>query len=335
MPLVSIIIPLHNKGPYVGETLATVRGQTLTDWEAIVVENRSSDDGPSVVAALASDDPRIRMIEGDGTGPGRARNLGLDAATGEWVLFLDADDLLLPEHLESLLAEANNPERTHRPEVVASDWFEFREDARTWQWGRELPGNSVLLAEMEFREATGSRPYRGSDPVGDSAIAFAPWALHCGLARRDALTGERRWVERLDSLPSEDTAFWFRALANRSVAYSRKATALYRTQTPGFRNAFHDLERWHAAVAAIHDANLGFLAATGGRINPSKIECLMRVWESMALAEARAGNHELAADSIRRAEQWLSECPIRIRKLPTLARKVFGIKWFLRLRGLR
>lgn len=335
MPLVSIIVPLHNKGPYVAETLASVRAQTLTDWEAIVVENGSTDAGPEIVAQVASEDLRISLVEAprEAVGPGSARNLGLEAATGDWVVFLDADDLLLPDHLESLVARARMPDPVNRPDVVVSDWLEFREDERTWQWGKDQPCNELILSAMENRHAAGSRSHRGAAPVSDSSIAFAPWALHCGLIHRDSLTQDRRWVERLDSLPSEDTAFWFRVLTNRSVAFTRKPTALYRTHTPGFRNTFHDLERWHSAVAAIHEANVEFLTATGNVVNENQAECLMRVWEALAATETRAGEGSLAADSISRAEQWLGRCTLASLKLPIIARKIFGVRQFLRLKA--
>ena len=60
MPKVSIITPLHNKGPYVEETLCSVLAQTMPDWELIVVENGSTDNGPEVVRKLP--DSRIQLV---------------------------------------------------------------------------------------------------------------------------------------------------------------------------------------------------------------------------------------------------------------------------------
>jgi glycosyltransferase involved in cell wall biosynthesis len=101
MPLVSMIAALHNKGPYVAETIRSVLAQTMPDWEMIVVENGSSDNGPEIVRQFS--DRRVRLAVSPRQGPGAARNVGLVQATGEWILFLDADDLLTPHFLEERL----------------------------------------------------------------------------------------------------------------------------------------------------------------------------------------------------------------------------------------
>src|SRR5471032_1240670 len=104
MKSVSIITPLFNKELYVGETIRSVLAQTFTDWEMIIIENGSTDKGLEVVRHFS--DSRIRLVESPKQGPGAARNLGLSLATGEWVLFLDADDLLQPFQLAALLSVA-------------------------------------------------------------------------------------------------------------------------------------------------------------------------------------------------------------------------------------
>ena len=96
---VSVIIPLFNKAPYVARALHSVLAQTFTDFEVIVVDDGSTDDGGSVVRQFADD--RVRMIKQDNGGPGAARNRGLAEAQGEYVAFLDADDCWLPTYLES------------------------------------------------------------------------------------------------------------------------------------------------------------------------------------------------------------------------------------------
>ncbi|MDE3187025.1 MAG: glycosyltransferase family 2 protein [Acidobacteriota bacterium] len=100
MPLVSIITPIYNAAVWLPETLATVRAQTLTDWEHILVDDGSSDDSVAIVEAEAAIDPRIRLLHTPRNGgPSAARNMALDAALGRFIAFLDADDLWLPEKL--------------------------------------------------------------------------------------------------------------------------------------------------------------------------------------------------------------------------------------------
>jgi len=100
MPLVSIITPVYNAARWLPETIATVRAQTLTDWEQILVDDGSTDDSRNLVEAAAAKDPRFRLLRMlRNTGPSAARNQGLGVARGRFIAFLDADDLWHPEKL--------------------------------------------------------------------------------------------------------------------------------------------------------------------------------------------------------------------------------------------
>ncbi len=99
-PLVSIVTPAWKAAGYIGETVASVRAQTLGDWEHLVIDDCSPDDTGAVVAALAAQDSRLKLLRTPANGgPARTRNVGLAAARGRYVCFLDADDLWLPEKL--------------------------------------------------------------------------------------------------------------------------------------------------------------------------------------------------------------------------------------------
>lgn len=102
MPLVSVVIPAYNRSNVIGRALKSVLDQSLQNFEIIVVDDGSSDD---LATALAEyDDDRIRLIRQSNGGANRARNTGIDAALGQFVAFLDSDDLFLPHHLESAVA---------------------------------------------------------------------------------------------------------------------------------------------------------------------------------------------------------------------------------------
>ncbi len=105
MPLVSIITPVYNAAPWLRETLDSVRAQTLTDWEQILVDDGSSDDSVAIAEAAVLHDPRFRLIRAPrNMGPSSARNLAIDAARGRFIAFLDADDLWHPEKLARSVA---------------------------------------------------------------------------------------------------------------------------------------------------------------------------------------------------------------------------------------
>jgi glycosyltransferase involved in cell wall biosynthesis len=101
-PSISVVIPAYNVAPYIAETLDSVLAQTLTDFEIIVV-NDGSPDGDELEHALAPYRERIRYIRQEHRGASFARNRGVLEAHGEFIAFLDADDLWMPEYLERQL----------------------------------------------------------------------------------------------------------------------------------------------------------------------------------------------------------------------------------------
>lgn len=105
-PLVSVIIPLWNRERLIGEALASVCGQSFRNLEILVVDDGSNDGGPALVAAWGRQDARVRLICRDRLPKGapECRNLGLERATGEYVIFLDSDDLLGVDAVERRVA---------------------------------------------------------------------------------------------------------------------------------------------------------------------------------------------------------------------------------------
>lgn len=101
MPDVSVIIPLYNKARYIGRTLDSVLAQTHPDFEVIVVDDGSTDDGPDIVRRYR--DKRIMLVRQDNAGPGAARNHGTRRSKSELVTYLDADDEWMPQFLQTLI----------------------------------------------------------------------------------------------------------------------------------------------------------------------------------------------------------------------------------------
>jgi glycosyltransferase involved in cell wall biosynthesis len=102
-PLVSVVIPTYNHARVLGRALASVVAQTVRDWEAIVVNNHSTDDTRAVVERIG--DPRIGLVDYANHGViAASRNEGIRRARGRYVAFLDSDDEWMPEKLEACLA---------------------------------------------------------------------------------------------------------------------------------------------------------------------------------------------------------------------------------------
>lgn len=104
MPKVSVIIPVYNAAPYIADTLRSVQRQTMSDFEVLLVDDHGQDDSMSVAKATIGKDARFRSLETPvNSGPGVARNVGIMAAQGEYIAFLDSDDLWEPTFLEKQL----------------------------------------------------------------------------------------------------------------------------------------------------------------------------------------------------------------------------------------
>ena len=106
MPKISIVIPAYNVGDYLQECLDSVRNQTFSDIEAIVVNDASPDNVGEVAAQAAAQDARIRVVTNNpNMGTHRTRMAGVENASGEYTFFLDGDDALKPDMCEQLAAE--------------------------------------------------------------------------------------------------------------------------------------------------------------------------------------------------------------------------------------
>lgn len=97
---ISVIIPLLNKGPYISRAIKSVLNQTMQDFEIIVIDGGSNDEGPKIVKEF--NDPRISLIIQNGKGVSNARNEAVNIANCELISFLDADDEFLPNHLKTI-----------------------------------------------------------------------------------------------------------------------------------------------------------------------------------------------------------------------------------------
>ncbi len=105
-PKVSVIIPVYNVAEYLGQCLDTILLQTLQDIEVICVDDGSTDDSLSILNTYAMFDDRLKVIHQDNKGAAAARNQGLKQATGEFMIFLDADDFFEGNMLEEMVAKA-------------------------------------------------------------------------------------------------------------------------------------------------------------------------------------------------------------------------------------
>lgn len=107
--VVSIISPVYNVAPYIGECIQSLKAQTFTDFEVLFVDDHGMDDSIQVARKAVGEDPRFKVLSTpSNAGPGVARNVGIEAAQGELIAFIDSDDLWKPDFLALMVAKANS-----------------------------------------------------------------------------------------------------------------------------------------------------------------------------------------------------------------------------------
>jgi glycosyltransferase involved in cell wall biosynthesis len=214
---VSIVIPLYNKAPYVRRALDSIAAQTFPDFEVIVVDDGSTDDGARIVKEYG--DPRVRLISQANAGPGPARNAGIAQAQGEFTAFLDADDEWLPGYLEESvrLLEGFDPEVVS----ISSGYIEYP---------------SGLSREKMWRER-GIR--EGAQRVGPntapslvvSMLAYmSPWST---MARTHVIRKWGGFYSLEKCLFAEDAFLWLKVLLNESVAFNLKPLVRFHREASG------------------------------------------------------------------------------------------------------
>jgi glycosyltransferase involved in cell wall biosynthesis len=142
---VSIVIPAHDAGRFLRQTIESVLGQTVTDWELVVVDDGSSDDTIEIARSFSACDPRIRTVHQANSGVAHARNRGFTETTpsSRYVIFLDADDVWDKEALRILVTRLDS----HLETVAASglsrmidDEGQSCEPGELEIWGRRRQG---------------------------------------------------------------------------------------------------------------------------------------------------------------------------------------------------
>lgn len=105
--MISVIIPAYNAQAYLRECLESVLAQSFSDWEAIIVNDGSTDSTCDIAAGFTARDSRFRLVSTPNGGLSSARNAGIAEARGQWLTYLDSDDTLYPDALAKLMAAAS------------------------------------------------------------------------------------------------------------------------------------------------------------------------------------------------------------------------------------
>jgi len=193
-PLVSLVVPLHNAAPFIEATMASVVSQGYDSWEAIVVNDGSTDRSSDAMRRYL-DDPRISIIHQSNAGVSCARNRAMHAARGAYLMFLDADDLLVADWLQVALQELNK----FKADVVVPKYEMMTVDGLPVD---SAPKRILRNAWDRFPRIPGSSLMRRYLLCG---LSFPPSGV---LVRRDLKPVQEGMDPELHG--TEDTDFWLR-----------------------------------------------------------------------------------------------------------------------------
>jgi len=306
----SVVMPTHNCANYIGDAIRSIIVQNVSNYEIIIIDDASSDATPDVLAAWQAETSRVRVLRTDGVGPAVARNIGVEAARGSLIAFLDADDIWSPGKLAAQLdwhfqhPQASFSFTDYRH--VGSDgsdrgtcfefWqhpmigegFQLLVDAPSLLLGRNLVGTSTVMARRDVLMALG-----GFDPLLPSS---EDWELWLRLARSGPVGISGRVGGLYLMRPGSATAAREKRIQAMEMILARALVAAPRPQAADIRRARSRLAVARAELAGEQGRRFGALThhAAAAFLAPSR-RALRDCAASFALLTGwKAGRHDPA-----------------------------------------
>lgn len=246
MPKVSVVIPAYNIEDYIEETIRSVINQEFQDWELLVIDDGSEDSTLEKVKKLAGKDSRIRIVLQAHEGVSTARNKGIDQATGEYISFLDSDDLWDKTFLSKML----NLIRCSKREFVLAGY------------NRLLPSGKIRQTKNKF-------------DVNDDILynySTGEFKTHVGalLINKEAL--RKSGVRFTDGCGSgEDIEFLYKTLISLNAIVLPEALMLYRRRKGSASRKKWDYENEYTCILALERSRSYFLSKIKNRDQNNKV----------------------------------------------------------------
>lgn len=230
LPHVSIIMPCYNAAAHLARSVGSVQAQTFDDWELVAIDDGSGDDTAARLAAMAADDPRIRVFTQPNGGVSRARNRGLSEARGRCIAFLDADDDWHPDFLARMTGALQA-----EPDAVLAYCG--------WQNIGLSGGRAQPFVPPDY-ETPDKR---------EKLFAGCRWPIHATLTRREAVTAAGGFDTALKN--AEDYAMWLRIAGRAPITRVAEVLAFYHFHSGTQASSAHA-----RAALDFADAQLDYLA---------------------------------------------------------------------------
>lgn len=208
-PLVSILIPIYNSEKYIVETLESCIRQTYKRIEVIVVDDGSKDNSLKVATDYALTHPQVKIIAQQNGGGCKARNTAFANSTGDYIVYLDADDIISDDKIESqvnlLMGESDTT-------VATCKWDRFYEE----------------LSDAKFPHRNVYKGYNSAIELVEDLLNGGMFGVTCYMTPRRLIEAAGPWDEKI--LVNQDGEFFFRVLLNaKRVVYSDKGALFYRS----------------------------------------------------------------------------------------------------------
>jgi len=209
MAKVSILIPLYNSEKYVSATIESCLNQTYNDIEVIIVDDGSTDNSLEIVQGYAQKDSRVRVYSQPNGGGCKARNHAFEKSIGEYIVYLDADDIISEDKIEAQIEQLSDKPETY---VSISQWDRFYNN----------------LEDATFPNRSIYKDYPSGLALLEDLLTVDMLGLTCYMTHRQLIEKAGKWDETLRV--NQDGEFFSRVLLHASqVKYSEKGRLYYRS----------------------------------------------------------------------------------------------------------
>jgi len=298
----SVIIPCKNAEGTIEQCIGSVVNQTLAAREIIVIDDHSDDGSPAAIEATGAG---LKLIHTQGIGAAGARNAGLQIARGDWVAFLDADDIWYPNHLSR--AQSYITGNSYVGYINHYDWL-------------SLDGNHIRKRPVKYSQVVSGR---GVDQYIDLYAGYKHFVgmSACIVERQRAIQiggFDKNMIRR------HDIDLWLRIIDGGQWMFDPVAATAYRKNNP------NSLSSNQASAALFRLA--AFIKNRGTADNSSTYESLIRKFALRALVKSdlfgtkkdRASAHKMAYDSLSYRQKLLYNI---VKRSPMVGKLLMKIKW--------
>jgi len=224
MPQLSIVLPTYNSSEYLVDTISSILDQDYSDFELIIIDDHSTDDTESVLSSFNDDRINYIRLDKNHGGPSRPRNIGISAASGEYVAFFDSDDIMASTKLSKCVDILN---RFSNVSLVFTDAYKVDSQGNTYS-GTLLQDYEGLRSKL--KSAISANCYL-IDRVNSYKLLFIENFIPTSsvVVRREVIDLAGKFDESLTN--GDDRDMWYRITKNNDIAYIDLPLHYYRVRS--------------------------------------------------------------------------------------------------------